>query len=330
MSVVPSLHHPQQATPLLAIAAIALTAGQAFAGQYAPAAGNDGSTAVYKDAAFAGWATKVVNYTAGANVEDEWKDTSLCLGKAGTDIYDITCLGNGGAITLGFDSPVANGDGWDFAVFENGFGPGFLELAYVEVSSDGIHFVRFPSHSETPSAVGAYTTTMDATNIDGLASKYQVGYGTPFDLSDLAGVAGVDKVDLNNITQIRLVDIIGDGSCKDSSGNPVYDPYPCIGSGGFDLDAIGARYFSTTTSAGNQTLVSTDAQNIVDDISVELSGENAVIKWPGDLGSTYKVETSGDLKTWTVLKSGIEGKDATMILTIAAPASETFYSVTEE
>ena len=65
----------------------------------------------------------------------------------------MVSLGKGGSITLSFDPPVSNGDGWDFAVFENGFEDTFLELAYVEVSSDGVVFVRFDNASLTPDPV---------------------------------------------------------------------------------------------------------------------------------------------------------------------------------
>lgn len=329
MSVVSSFHHPRQATPLLAIAALALTAGQSFAGPYAPAAGKDGSTAVYKtDAGFVEWASQIVDYSPGTNVDDEWKDTSLCLGEPGNDVYDITCLGNGGTITLGFAKPIGNGDGWDFAVFENGFGSGFLELAYVEVSSDGVNFVRFPSHSETPSKVGAYTTVMDTTNIDGLAGKYEVAYGTPFDLSDLKSVPGVEKVNLDKITQVRLVDIIGDGSCKDSDGKPIYDPYPTTGSGGFDLDAVGVRHLAG--SIVGETGLKRDATLELTNLSVELSGSYVRIMWPGENGVNYTVQQSADLRIWKTIQSGIEGSDAAMILTLEAPETTMFYSVTAE
>jgi hypothetical protein len=332
MSIVPSLHHPLGAIPLLAIAAIALTAGQAVAGQYAPAAGNDGSTAIfYDDPAFVGWATGVASYKAGSGVEKQWQDTSKCLGEAGTDIYDITCLGNGGTVTLSFDGAITNGEGWDFAVFENGFGDGFLELAYVEVSSDGVNFVRFPCHSGTKSPVGAYTTTMDPTNIDGLAGKYKVGYGTPFDLSDLEGLPGANKVDLNHITQVRIVDIIGDGSAKESDSNPIYDPYPCVGSGGFDLDAVGVLHFADVTSGDkpHDIAVSTDASGVTE-LTASISGADVKVKWPGELSKTYIVEESTDLKTWSTVKSDIKGVDATMILTLTAPNVATFYSVSEQ
>ena len=56
-------------------------------------------------------------------------------------------LGFGGEALVTFDRPIVNGRGFDFAVFENPFGPNFLELAFVEVSSDGEHFFRFPATS---------------------------------------------------------------------------------------------------------------------------------------------------------------------------------------
>ena len=49
---------------------------------------------------------------------------------------------------------------------------------------------------------------------------------------------------------IRIVDIKGDGTEFDSypasvgGPHPIYDPFQTIGSGGFDLDAVGVRYFA--------------------------------------------------------------------------------------
>ena len=37
---------------------------------------------------------------------------------------------------------------------------------------------------------------------------------------------------------MRILDIVGDGTYLDTSGNPIYDLYPTTGSGGFDLDAV--------------------------------------------------------------------------------------------
>jgi len=221
-----------------------------WAGPYAPAAGQPGSTAVPKDSPeFTAWATGWVNYLVGTNVDATWQTPAKALGPAVGDSYDIVCLGNGGQITLIFERPIANGSGWDFAVFENSFNDTFLELAYVEVSSDGKTFIRFDSRSLTASPVGGFGS-VDPTNIDGLASKYRQGFGTPFDLSDLASKPEVlsGAVDLSAITHVRLVDIIGDGSYKDSQGHVIYDPHPTVGSAGFDLDAVGVRYVQAPNS----------------------------------------------------------------------------------
>lgn len=193
---------------------------------------------------------------------------------------------NPGSITLGFEQAIANGGGADFAVFENGFtsnyttgagsieGGVFAELAYVEVSTDDIHFARFPSVSLTPYAVGMYGT-IDPSNAFNLAGKsanaYGESWGTPFDLDTLidptaildalaaagitptenqlaslqhaldANIALVEQglLDLNNINFVRLVDIPGSGYYTDSLGNPVFDAWYTFGSGGFDLDAVG-------------------------------------------------------------------------------------------
>ena len=82
---------------------------------------------------------------------------------------------------------------------------------------------------------------IDPTDVDGLAGKYRQGFGTPFDLEALASKSAVlsGHVDLMQISHVRIIDIIGDGSRLDGQGEPIYDPYPTTGSAGFDLDAIG-------------------------------------------------------------------------------------------
>jgi len=226
------------------IVGVLLPAAVAFpcvAGPYAPAAGVSGSTAIAMDsAAFVGWATGWEDYNVGSNASATWQTPEKALGQAVGSSYDIVCLGRGGSITLTFDTPIVNGDGWDFAVFENSFNDTFLELAYVEVSSDGENFYRFDNNSLTSSAVSGFGS-VDPTDITGLAGKYRQGYGTPFDLDPLYFMqAGeLTYLDLNNVQYVRLVDIVGDGTYTDSFGNVIYDPYPTSGSAGFDLDAVG-------------------------------------------------------------------------------------------
>lgn len=223
------------AAALLVAATTAALTGTALAGPFAPAAGQPGSTAIDKDdPAFIGWATSVVEYLPGDNLDASWMDASQALGPAEGTSYDIVSLGTGGSITLAFAEPIANGPGYDFAVFENSFSDTFLELARVEVSSDGIEFFLFDAVSLTPDPVCAFCT-IDPTDIDGLAGKYRQGWGTPFDLD----VFATSALDVNNVSYVRLLDVVGDGSMVDSFGNPIYDPYQTTGSAGFDLDAIG-------------------------------------------------------------------------------------------
>jgi hypothetical protein len=214
---------------------LAMWAASVNAGPFAPAAGQPGSTAISRNSpSIAGWATKVENYTPGTDVDSTWQVPANALGPAQGTSTNIVALGNGGRITLSFERAIRDGDGWDFAVFENGFSDTFLELAWVEVSSNGTDFFRFPNFSETASPVSAFGA-LDATNLDGLAGKYRQGFGTPFDLSVLKTVSGLD---VGNVGFVRIVDIVGDGSARDSLNRIIYDPHRTIGSGGFDLDGV--------------------------------------------------------------------------------------------
>ncbi len=212
-------------------------------GRYAPAAGGVGSTAVYMDnAGIVGWASGWENYVVGSNCDAQWQTPEKALGKAKGTSYDIVCLGRGGEITLTFDCGIGDGAGYDFAVFENGISDTFLELAYVEVSSDGVNFFRFMNDSLTEGPVGSYGS-VEAVDIGGFAGKYRQGYGTPFDLALLKNTSGL--LDTDNVGWVRIVDIVGDGSYFDTSGDIIYDPYPTTGSAGFDLDAIGVLNMRT-------------------------------------------------------------------------------------
>ncbi|MCL4720590.1 MAG: PEP-CTERM sorting domain-containing protein, partial [Gammaproteobacteria bacterium] len=125
------------------------------AGIFAPAAGQPGSTAIAAgDPAIVSWGSRVIDYSPGSDVDLQFQTPLRALGPAGNSdgsndgfTFDIVSLGNGGSITLGFAVPIADGPGPDFLVFENSFSDGFLELAWVEVSSDGSNFFRFPAFS---------------------------------------------------------------------------------------------------------------------------------------------------------------------------------------
>ncbi|MCW5953166.1 MAG: hypothetical protein KIT69_13000, partial [Propionibacteriaceae bacterium] len=157
----------------------------------------------------------------------------------------LVVLGNGGEITLTFSARIQDGDGDDFAVFENGFRINnttleFAELAYIEVSSDGEHFARFDTGTTNSSNVGQYSG-LRASDYGGVAGQYWTGWGTGFDLAALKNHPEVRSglVDLSAISHVRVLDIAGCGEELDSWGRPIYDPCGTVGSGGFDLTAIG-------------------------------------------------------------------------------------------
>jgi hypothetical protein len=243
---------------------------------------------------FRGWATGYSDYLPSGVVLPQWQDAAKALGTPTGDHADIVSLGdleaggiNPGEITLVFGDPnipigqtdpngIKNVKGYDFAVFENGFISGFStsggsltgqmlsEFAFVEVSSNGVDFVRFPSVSLTAGPVGAYGT-VDVTDVYNLAGKHPNAYGictgTPFDLAELSDHPDVlaGSVDLDEIR--RLIDVPGSGEFFDQSqmllnpdsydpnetphwtlftqDHPVYDAWLTWESGGFDLEAVG-------------------------------------------------------------------------------------------
>lgn len=231
----------------------------------------------YVNPIFKGWATgytvydpfdleSIQNYMGGMFSHPE-----KTLGPVTGENFDIASLGDmtteeitawrndpaanhgPGHIVLSFDYSIANRSGVDFAVFENAFisgggagveGQVFAELAYVDVSTNGVDFARFPSVSLTPELVGAYGT-VDPTDVYNLAGKhvnaYDDSWGTPFDLDDLSAdpTVAAGLVDLSEINYVRFIDIPGEGSFYDSLGNPIYDAWLTWGSGGLDLEAVG-------------------------------------------------------------------------------------------
>jgi hypothetical protein len=234
--------------------------------QFPGIVGCPGTTAMYKDSsAFVGWG-KMCNLTKGYQDISNTSlgfvnvgDSSMAIGKADGNIVS---LGDGGVAIMTFTSPIKNGTGFDFAVFENGFNDTFLELAFVEVSSDGVNFYRFP-----PTCNSQYTVqydnsaSIDATKLDNLAGKYRALYGTPFDLQDLASIT---QLDINNITHVKIIDVVGSINAPyatyDKNNNPVNDPWPtAFGSSGFDLDAVGVI---------NQTLLG--VQELKDNLTVSV------------------------------------------------------------
>jgi hypothetical protein len=259
-----------QRLPLSLFTATALAVAlplTALAGPYDGAAGTPGSQAVAKDdAAFVAWATGFTDLVRGpAQIDDlglgyvSFGDGSLTLGPAVGSSFDVVSLGDGGRITSTFTGGIGNGPGWDFAVFENAFSDTFLELAFVEVSSNGVDFFRFDAFSLTPTTtqIGGFGA-VDTTNLYNLAGKYRQGFGTPFDLDTLVGRSPL--LDPNGVTHVRIVDVVGIvGSAfatTDSLGNAINDPWATpFATGGFDLDAIGVRHLAIPEPASAAALV---------------------------------------------------------------------------
>ncbi|MBX3464328.1 MAG: hypothetical protein KF830_14245 [Planctomycetes bacterium] len=176
---------------------------------------------------------------------------------APTGALGVHSLGAGGFLTLGFAVPIADGPGADFLVGENPFllqntfFASYAEVVFVEVSSDGVHFARFPArYFGAPASPGPFGSSAVGT-YGGLAGQHPVlatqpgvdaqdvveAGGDAFDLADLAGhplvVGGL--VDLAAITQVRLVDVV-DGQALDAVGTVIHD----AGLGSADIDAVTA------------------------------------------------------------------------------------------
>ena len=325
--------------------------GPLFAGPYSPSPESTGSVAIdaYEDAEMTlrnpelvAWANAFLNYLPGPNVSQTWQTPWGALGPSDDTGYTgntttIVTLGDGGSITLSFATSILDTDGFDLVVFENGIsttaGRGFFELAFVEVSTDGIVFLRFPARSTTPTPTSPYLfLELDPTNVDGMAGKYPATYGTPFDFAWLG---------LTSVSHVRIVDILGNGATLDADGKPIFDPYPTVGSAGFDLDAVAAhvtqRYetwrkarfawqdnytpvsdpFSDADGDGCSNLMEYSFATLPTDPSsrrqpfISQQGHNIQLHFWRDPNKTdlrVAVEASSDLETWSEIAISVAGQ----------------------
>jgi hypothetical protein len=216
-----------------------------IAQNFPPSAGLPGSTAIHSGSIFISeWVDDVEVIRGPMDISQPG------LGDAAFGSEDdaegpsnpaVVSLGDGGEAIITLSSSISDHAGYDFAIFENSFSADFLELAFVEVSSDGENYFRFDavSNTDTTQQIGPFNT-LDATYIHNLAGKYQSQYGTPFDLSELSGEEGLN---INAITHIKIIDVVGciqDQYARyDSEGKKINDPWPtAFESSGFDLDAV--------------------------------------------------------------------------------------------
>jgi len=177
------------------------------------------------------WATSYYVHRGYVNIDDKPAGMAssgvdnYCLGHADNRVVS---LGDSGYAILAFDMPIINTAGPDIAIYENSFNGEFLELAFVEVSSDSIRWVRFNAISETQSDTQVEGFgILAAGDLQNLAGMYMAGYGTPFDLDELKDSAGID---IMNINYIRVTDVIGSinpvYASFDSRGKIINDPWP--------------------------------------------------------------------------------------------------------
>lgn len=290
--------------------------------QFHPPAGVSGTSAMHADSsAFVAWANSCVVSRGpqqagitGSEPASAGSDTSA-TGKAGTG--GVVSLGDGGNAVLSFENAIVNGEGWDFAVFENSFDGLFLELAFVEVSSDGIYYSRFPATCMYDSSVsiGTYENA-DARMYNNLAGKYRVLYGVPFDLEELSDDPGID---VNWIKFVRVIDVTGSNQTelcsRDQYGNPVIDPFPTpFISGGFDLDAVGVIHQSDPNSANfiSENSLQLFPQPAKDELSIRMPLQNSklielrIIDLTGRIVHSEIISPDSDLikLNTTLLKQG--------------------------
>lgn len=214
--------------------------------QFTGEVGSIGCEAISKESSgIVAWATKCDvkrGYLDKSDVKKGFVSQGVDSNAVGVADNKVVSLGDSGVALLTFDVPIRNNVGPDFLVFENGFSANYLELAFVEVSSDGIHFFRFPavSNRSITKQVGPYDTFGEVNRLYNFAGKYEVNYGTPFDLEELPESNLLDKF---SIRYVKIIDVVGSIDPKigsfDSKGRIINDPYPTdFAAGGFDLDAV--------------------------------------------------------------------------------------------
>ena len=194
-------------------------------------------------------------------------------------------------------------------VFENSFDGNFLEFAFVEVSSDGSNFFRFPATSliDTAVQVGTFENT-DCRLVKNLAGTYVAGYGTPFDLAELGTTIGLNK---NAITHVRIVDVVGciqPAYCsRDAIGKKINEPWPTpFAQGGFDLDAIGVLHSAGPTGIATLEQSSIRIKNPISEqegLSI-ISSQNHFIK-VFDAGGKLVLQSDSEALSTIRLNAGL-------------------------
>ena len=289
-------------------------------GPFCGAVGAEGCNAIKADSsAIVAWATGVTVTRGPRNIANP----DLGLAATGTesnaigratlnDVYDVVSLGDGGSALVTFAHPIRNGEGPDFAVYENGFSDNSLELAFVEVSTDGQRFVRFPAtcltQTETQLANAGQT---DPTNLNNLAGKFRIGYGTPFDLEELRDSTGIN---IDSIVYVRVVDVVGSINPQygtyDAYGHIINDPWPTpFEASGYDLTGVAVLHENTNTSGIDEVMTvegiwpnpTADRVNV----SMRYAAEGLLYDLTGRQVAAYSLREGLNTLDLTNLKNGV-------------------------
>jgi hypothetical protein len=213
------------------------------------------------------FASNVVDFSPGPNFNPSFADPAKALGGPqgggmSNGSLDMVVLGMGGSVTLGFDVVIVDGPGADFTVCENSFvfsGGVFAEVAFVEVSTDGLSFARFPTRYAGPvgplppfgvSPMGTFGglcggLPVIANVVTNSVSPFDpvVSGGESYDLAELAShplvLSGV--VDVDDINYVRIVDVI-EGTSVDSFGALIWDHGGSTSSA--DIDAVSVIHYA--------------------------------------------------------------------------------------
>jgi hypothetical protein len=297
-------------------------------GQYAPQAPLAGHEGIHKnDTRIKAWIKDAIHTPGWIQITDTAQgkvvqgNIDLVKGPANNNVVS---LGDGGSIICTFEHPIKNGSGPDFAVFENGFlnvidgNLAFLELAFVEVSSNGVDFVRFPAYSLTQDTFQIQNDSfIDARQIHNLAGKYILNYGTPFDLEELKDSTNID---INNITHIKIIDIVGIidetlGS-RDANSKIINDPFPTpFFSSGFDLNAIAV--LNSTFEPNNI------AQSDINLINIYPIPATDIIKW--EMNEPIESITVLDIMGNIILHHSLEKSNSIPELNISHLSANSYF-----
>lgn len=292
-----------------------------FRRMFSTIAGENGSNAISIDSSIIiSWASDVTvsrgfidasNESAEdqGSVRASFGEEANAIGAASGTSLDVISLGDAGEAIITFDTPITNGEGPDFVVFENSFNDSNLELALVEVSSNGVDYVRFPAISQTQTSqqIGGFGS-VDVLGLYNLAGSFRQGYGTPFDLEELVGN---DNIDLANITHVKLVDVVGSinpaHGTYDSEGNIINGPFSTpYSSSGFDLDGVGVINENTETALISY--ASEDAKLVYpnpasDVVTFELTEVANIYSVTGQFMSTVELDAKA---TYSIVELGLE------------------------